>query len=389
MFSSRARWNLTPNALSQAIAARRASGRPFDDLTEGNPTNAGLALPFGDAFDALSSEPVRRYDPDPRGLTVARGAVRAYYRSRGYDVAIDRVVLTASTSEAYGWLFKLLCDAGDEVLVAHPSYPLFDDLAKLEGVSLRSFALSYEGRWELDVDALHDAITERTRAVLLVHPNNPTGSLLSRDAMRAVSSLCGRRGLALVVDEVFGDYAWTDDPTRAGSAVEVSDALTFTLSGLSKVVAAPQIKLGWIVAGGPEDLRYEALARLEMIADCYLSVSAPAQRAAVAMLGRRDEIQRALQARVANNHIAITSRLHEGSRATLLAADAGWYAVLRVPRTQREDEWVLELLERDDVLVQPGWFFDFAREAYLVVSLLPREGAFARAIERMLARVDA
>ncbi len=388
MFSSRARWNLTPNTLSQAIAARRASGRPFDDLTEGNPTDAGLSLPFGDAFDALSSEAVRRYEPDPRGLTVAREAVRAYYRERGYDVTLDRVTLTASTSEAYGWLFKLLCDAGEEVLVAHPSYPLFDDLAKLEGVSLRSFALSYEGRWELDLDALDDAITERTRAVLLVHPNNPTGSLISRDAMRSVSELCARRGLALVVDEVFGDYAWRDDETRAGSAVQETDALTFTLSGLSKVVAAPQIKLGWIVIGGPEALRREAQERLEMIADCYLSVSGPAQHAAAAMLARRDVVQRALRERVASNLRAITSRLHEASRATLLAADAGWYAVLRVPRTQREEAWVLELLERDGVLVQPGWFFDFAREACLVVSLLPREDVFARAIERMLARID-
>jgi alanine-synthesizing transaminase len=388
VFSERARWNLTPNAVAVAVAARRASGRPFDDLTESNPTAAGLSLDFGSAFEALSSEAVRRYEPDPRGLLAPREAVRAYYGARGYDVGVDRIVLTASTSEAYGWIFKLLCDPGDDVLVAQPSYPLFDDLAKLEGVALRPFALSYEGRWELDLEALLTALTPRTRAVLLVHPNNPTGSLVSRESLNAVVDLCRTRGLALVVDEVFGDYTWREDPTRAGSAVDVRDALTFTLSGLSKVVAAPQIKLGWIVVGGPDTLRDEALSRLEMIADSYLSVSAPAQHAAGAFLSRREEIQRALMTRVRANLRAITARLHAESRATLLAADAGWYAVLRVPRTRREEEWTLELLDQDDVLVQPGWLFDFAREAYLVVSLLPREDVFARAIERLLARVD-
>lgn len=388
MFSSRARWNLTPNALSVAVAARRRSGRSFDDLTASNPTNAGIDLPLSDAFAALSSGAVRRYEPDPRGLTVAREAVRGYYGERGYDVAVDRLVLTASTSEAYGWLFKLLCDPGDDVLVARPSYPLFDDLAKLEGVTLRSFSLSYHGRWELDLDALRGAVTPRTRAVLLVHPNNPTGSRVSRDALDAVVELCRARELALVVDEVFADYAWREDRSRAGSAVTVRDALTFTLSGLSKVVATPQIKLGWIVVGGPAALVEGALARLEMIADCYLSVSAPAQHAASALLARSAEVQRAVMERVTANRRAITSRLHAASRSTLLAADGGWCAVLRVPRTQSEEDWTLELLESDGVLVQPGWFFDFEREAYLVLSLLPREHVFASAIERLLARVD-
>lgn len=387
MFSARARWNLTPNALSVAVAARRRSGRPFDDLTESNPTNADLALPFSNAFQALSAEPVRRYEPDPRGLAITREAVRGYYRERGYDVPVERLVLTASTSEAYGWIFKLLCDPGDDMLVAHPSYPLFDDLAKLEGVSLRPFALTYDGRWELDVHAMRAAVTPRTRAILLVHPNNPTGSLVSREALDAVVDLCRERDLALVVDEVFGDYAWREDPTRAGSAVEVRGALTFTLSGLSKVVATPQIKLGWIVVGGPDALVEESLARLEMIADSYLSVSAPAQHAAPALLAQRAGVQRAVMARVTANRRAIETRLHDASRSTLLAADGGWYSVLRVPRTQSEEAWTLELLD-DGVLVQPGWLFDFEREAYLVVSLLPREDVFARAIERVLARVD-
>ncbi len=389
MFSSRARWNLSPNALSLAVDARRASGRPFDDLTESNPTRVGLSLPWGDAYGALSSPSVARYEPDPRGLSVAREAVRGYYRERGYEVDLGRVVLTASTSEAYGWLFKLLCDPGDDVLVAHPSYPLFDDLAKLEGVALRPFALSYEGRWELDTGALERARTDRTRAVLLVHPNNPTGSFVSRDERRALTDFCRAHGLALVVDEVFGDYAWRDDPTRVASFVDEEAALTFTLSGLSKVVALPQMKLGWIAVGGADEQRREALARLEMIADCYLSVGAPVQHAAAGFLARRAEAQRAVMQRVTANRRAVERAVGEGSRATLLAADGGWYAVLRVPRTRSEEAWVLSLLDDDDVLVQPGWFFDFAREAYLVVSLLPREEVFERAIARVLARVDA
>lgn len=387
MFASRASWNLTPNALSVAIARRRAEGRPFDDLTESNPTRAGLALDYGDSFEALASEPVTRYEPDPRGLAVARDAVRDYYRARGLAVDPDRVVLTASTSEAYGWLFKLLCDPGDDVLVAHPSYPLFDDLAKLEGVALHPFALAYEGRWELDLDALREAITPRTRAVLLVHPNNPTGSFVAREALDGLVALCRDRGMCLVADEVFGDYAWAPDAGRVESFVDVREVLTFTLSGLSKVVALPQVKLGWIVVGGPEAERADALARLEMIADCYLSVGAPAQHAAAGFLARRSPVQAAILARVTENRGALRRALGEASPATLLAAEGGWYAVLRVPRTCTEEEWVLTLLDRDGVLVHPGWFFDFAREAFLVISLLPPCDVFSRAIARVIARI--
>ncbi len=389
MFSDRTLWNLTPNALSAHLAARRASRRPFDDLTESNPTRVGLGLAHGPAWSALAAPAVARYEPDPRGLPVAREAVCAYYAARGHALTPDDLVLTASTSEAYAWLFKLLCDAGDEVLVAHPSYPLFDDLAKLEGVTLRAVPLADEGRWELDVDALASAVTPRTRAVLIVHPNNPTGSLVSREAREALVAMCARRGLALVVDEVFGDYAWRDDRTRAGSFCDEDRALTFTLSGLSKVLAMPQLKLGWMVVRGPRALRDEAIARLDMIADSYLSVGAPVQHAAASLLAHRESVQGAIRARVAANLGALRAGLHGGSCATLLAADAGWYAMLRVPRTRSDDAWVRALLDDDDVLVQPGWFFDVPREGVLVVSLLPEEPVFARAIARVLARIDA
>lgn len=389
MFSARTLWNLTPNALSAHLAARRASGRPFDDLTESNPTRVGLGLAHGPAWAALAAPAVARYEPDPRGLPVAREAVCAYYAARGHALTPDDLVLTASTSEAYAWLFKLLCDAGDEVLVAHPSYPLFDDLAKLEGVALRSVPLADEGRWELDVDALDAAVTDRTRAVLIVHPNNPTGSLVSREGREALVAMCARRSLALVVDEVFGDYAWRDDRTRSGSFCDEDRALTFTLSGLSKVLAMPQLKLGWMVVRGPKPLRDEALARIEMIADSYLSVGAPVQHAAAALLAHRGAVQGAIRARVAANFTTLRGAIGAESCATLLPADAGWYAMLRVPRTRSDDAWVRALLDDDDVLVQPGWFFDVAREGVLVVSLLPEEPVFARAVARLVARVDA
>lgn len=388
MFSARTRWNFTRNALTQALDAHRAAGHALLDLTESNPTRVGLGLAPGDAFLPLAAPPVARYEPDPRGLGVAREAVCAYYRSRSIAMTPERVILTASTSEAYGWLFKLLCDPGDDVLVAHPSYPLFDDLARLEHVTLRPFPLAYEGRWSLDIDALRARITPRTRAVLLVHPNNPTGSFLRADELAALVDVCRAHDLALVCDEVFGDYAYAPDARRVESLADVTDVLTFTLSGLSKVVAMPQMKLGWIAVSGPAPQRHEAVERLEFIADCYLSVGAPVQHAASSFLARREAIQGGVLQRVRGNREVLRAKLGANSRATLLHAEGGWYATLQVARTRSEEEWVIALLERDHVLVQPGFFFDFAREAFLVLSLLPEPEVFAEGIARFVARVE-
>lgn len=384
MLSRRSAYPREPNALTFALAARRD---PCDDLTASNPTAVGLAWDEAALAAALGAPGVARYDPVPFGAWAARAAVADYYAARGAAVDPARVVLTASTSEAYGWLFKLLCDPGDEALVARPGYPLFDELARLEGVALRGFPLACEGRWELDVAAVRAALTARTRAVMLVHPNNPTGSFVSSEARDALAALCAERGLALVVDEVFLDWAWR--PPAPRSFADESRCLTFTLGGLSKAALLPQVKLAWTVVSGPAEPRDEALARLDLIADGYLSVSAAAQLAAPTILARSGSLVELARSRIRANLAALRAAVTPTSGVTVLPAEAGWYAVLRVPATRSEDEWVLALRDDARALVQPGWFYDFGRGAHLVVSLLPEPAVFAAAIARVIARIDA
>lgn len=388
MFSERTAWITDPSPLSVAIAARRARAVPLLDLTVSNPTRVGLP-PLPDALRAALADPgVAVYDPDPAGPRAARAAVADYYASLGCAVDPGRVRLAASTSEAYGWLFKLLCDPGDSVIVAHPSYPLLDDLARLEGVTLAPVPSVWFGRWELDLDALDRAITPRARAVALVHPNNPSGAYVTRELRDAVVARCRQHRLALIVDEVFLDYPHRDDAERAPSFVSCDDVLTFTLSGLSKTLALPQMKLGWAHVGGPSPDRDEALRRLEHIADSYLSVGAPVLRAAPVWLRRRDALQRPVRERIARNLAALRRAVTSESPVSVLPPEGGWSAVLRVPDTRPEDEWVTALLE-DGVLVQPGYFFDLPGDGYLVLSLLTPEGDFVEGVARLLARVGA
>jgi alanine-synthesizing transaminase len=381
MFSGRTRWDRTVNRLAAVAATQRASGRRLLDLTETNPTRAGLPAP-ADVLAALAEPGGLRYEPDARGLAAAREAVSADYGRRGIGVPADRLVLTASTSEAYAFLFKLLCDPGDEVLVPRPSYPLFDYLAGLESVSVKPYPLAYDGEWRVDVAALREAVGARTRAVVLVSPNNPTGSFVKADEASALHELAADAGLALVADEVFADYAW---PGRAGGPSFARDggALAFALGGLSKSCGLPQLKLAWTAVSGPAPRRDEALARLELIADTYLSVATPVQRALPALLDRAAALRAPIAARVAGNLSAL-ERLVRGSAATLLRGEGGWSAVLHIPATLGEEERALSLLEEQDVLVHPGYFFDFPREAHLVLSLLPPPEEFEEAVTRVL-----
>ena len=283
VFSARTRWNLQPNRLAARLAAKRAAGARLLDLTESNPTRARLAYP-DDLLAPLARPAARLYEPEPFGRREAREAAAADLARRGYPVAAERVFLTASTSEAYAFLFKLLADPGDEVLVPRPGYPLFEFLAGLESVSVASYALAYDGEWHLDLAALRAAVSPRTRALVVVNPNNPTGVFLKQDERRALEQLCAERSLALVSDEVFADFAFAPDPRRAGSVAHDGPALAFALGGLSKSCALPQLKLAWTAVTGPEPLVSQALARLEVIADSYLSVSTPVQVAAAALL---------------------------------------------------------------------------------------------------------
>ncbi|MDB4931073.1 MAG: aminotransferase [Myxococcaceae bacterium] len=381
MFSDRTAWITPPSPLSVAIAARRALPGLID-LTAANPTEVDLPPLAPELVAALADPGVVRYDPDPAGPLAARAAVAAHYASLGHRVEPAHLRLAASTSEAYGWLFKLLCDPGDAVAVAHPSYPLLDDLARLEGVALVGVASTWHGRWELDLDALDAALTPRVRAIALVHPNNPSGAYVTLDLRDALVERCRRRGLALVVDEVFLEYPHRDDARRAPSFVGCDEVLTFTLSGLSKTLALPQMKLGWVHVGGPPAARDEALRRLEHVADSYLSVGAPVLRAAPAWLRHREALQRPVRERVAANLAALARAFAGESPVTLLPVEGGWSAVLRLPATRDDDDWVRALLDRG-VLVSPGYFFDIPGDGYVVLSLLPRPDQFAEGVERL------
>jgi alanine-synthesizing transaminase len=383
MFSARTRWDLARNRLAEVLERKRREGVPVLDLTESNPTHAGLTAP-PDLLASLALPAALRYEPSAFGQPSAREAVAADYARRGFPLDPERLLLTASTSEAYAFLFKLLCDPGDEVLVPRPGYPLFEYLANLESVRTVPYTFEHDGRWRLRPESLTAALTARTRAVVVVNPNNPTGAFLKDDELGTLEAFCAEHGLALVSDEVFADYAFGDDHGRAPSAARDGPALAFSLGGLSKSCALPQLKLAWCAVTGPEALRREAWARLEIVADTYLSVSTPVQRAAAALLARREELQAPVRARVAGNLKALRERVSADCPATLLAPEGGWCAVLRVPATLSEEERTLRLLDEQDVLVHPGYFFDFPREAYLVLSLLPEPAVFAEGATRVM-----
>lgn len=384
-FSTRLRWDLRPNRLAALLAERRRAGAAILDLTESNPTRAGLPYPAAEILEPLARPGALVYEPSPAGAPAAREALCAYYAARGEAVSPDRVLLTASTSEAYAYLFKLLADPGDEVLVPRPSYPLFEFLAALESVRVASYPLVYHGAWSIDLDALESAVTARTRAIVVVSPNNPTGSYLKRDELEALARIARERRCALVSDEVFADYAFGPDPWRAATLAGLEDAPAFALSGLSKIAGLPQMKLAWIVAAGPAPARREAMARLELIADTYLSVATPVQEAAPALLGAGTAVRDAIARRTRDNLAFFRAALDRQPAFELLAVEGGWYGILRVPRTQTEEEWALDLLANRDVLVQPGFFYDFESEAFLVVSLLTAPEVFQEGVNRIVA----
>ena len=388
MFSSRVPAQLESNAFTRAVQRARAAGRSLIDLTLTNPTRAGLSYP-PDLFGPLSQPSAAVYSPEPLGLRPAREAVAADYLRRGVDVCADRIVLTASTSEAYSILFKLLCEpAGSTALVPVPSYPLFEHLTTLDGVAARPYRLEYDGRWRVDLHGLDEGWTRDTRLVLAVSPNNPTGSILDGDELAALDSRCAAHGAALVIDEVFADYPLDCAAPATTHGTRPPGALTFRLGGLSKSAALPQAKLGWIAVDGPAPLVREALDRLEFICDTYLSVSTPVQLAAADLIAKGADARRQVLERVRGNYAALRARAARHPAVTVLHADAGWSAILRVPARATEETLVLQLIEDDGVVVHPGFFFDMPHEAFLVVSLLPEPDVFREGIERVLERVD-
>lgn len=386
-FSSRTRWDRGLNPLAARLAERRLEGAEILDLTESNPTRADLAYPEQDILGAISRPTALRYSPDPRGILSAREAVAAWVARRGRAVEPERIVLCASTSEAYAWIFKLLCEDGDEILTPAPSYPLFDFLARAEDVRLASYPLEYDGRWALHIDDLASRCGERTRGVIVVQPNNPTGSYLSPHEIARLGDHCAEAGLAIISDEVFSDYAFENIPGAMPSAIDLDGPLTFTLGGLSKAAGLPQMKLSWIIVGGPAAAREEALARLEILGDTFLSVNTPVQVGLERILEVGEQVGLQIKERVAGNRALLRLARPADAAWDILAADGGWYAVLSVPRVMTDEEWAVALLDRDGVYVHPGRYFDFVRDGFLVVSLLPRREVFIEGVRRIAARI--
>jgi alanine-synthesizing transaminase len=385
MFADRTRWNLQPNQFSIALANCRKSGKRMLDLTASNPTTVGLHYDEPAILSNLAQRASLVYEPNPKGVRSAREAVVRYYAevAKAAELDPESLILTASTSEGYSFIFRLLCNPGAEVLVGAPSYPLFEYLAEIQDVRLLSYELIYDHGWQIDFHSLREKLSPRTRAIVLVNPNNPTGSYVSERERGELNAIARERELALVVDEVFMDFSLNEE--IHSTFVANQEALTFTLSGLSKICALPQMKLAWLVASGPEQLKMEALARLEVIADTYLSPSAPIQHAAASFLESRGAIQRELMALVRSNLSELDRQLAGQRLCHRLEVQGGWYAILRVPVTRTDEELAVELLEQESVVVHPGLFFEFHSEGHLVLSLITPEADFAEGSRRLLA----
>ena len=382
MFSTRTQWNLSSNRLARALEDVRRRGCELLDLTASNPTECGFQYDGSSILKALITPAVLKYHPDPRGLRPARVAVQEYYERRNEHVRVDDLILTTSTSEAYSFVFRLLCNLGDEVLVPTPSYPLFEFLADIQDVKLVHYPLVYDHGWQIDFHALEAAVTPRTRAVIVVHPNNPTGHFTKLEELNHLNRICAARDLAIIADEVFLDFSM--DGGIRNSFIQNESSLTFSMSGISKISGLPQMKFAWLAVNGPATKKREALARLEVIADTFLSMNAAIQAAAPTLLAQRHGLQQQLMARVRSNVAELDRQLSDQKVCTRLEIEGGWYVVIRVPAIRSDEELALELLE-EGVYLHPGHFYDFPGEGYLVVSLITRERAFAEGIEKLLA----
>lgn len=382
MFAKRTNWNLETNRLGAALAAHRAAGKPLLDLTLSNPTECRFPYDEEAILSALRNPAALKYEANPRGLAVSRSAVAQYYAERGALVSNDDIFMTTSTSEAYSYVFRTLCNPDDEILIPAPSYPLFEFLADIQDVRLARYPLVYDYGWQIDFHALEQAITQRTRGVIVVHPNNPTGHFTKPEEMRKLNEICATREIAIIADEVFLDFALKEKQIATFGAN--FEALTFTMSGLSKLCGLPQMKAAWLVVSGPEAWKKEALARLEVIADTYLSMSAPIQLAIPAFLEQRHAFQKQVIARVRENLSELDGQLAAQKPCSRLKTEGGWNAVIRVPPTRSGEELALELLATRGVYVHPGHFYDFPSERIVVISLITPENEFSSGLTQLL-----
>jgi alanine-synthesizing transaminase len=385
MFAKRTNWDLTPNRLSGALAAHRAAGKPLLDLTVSNPTECRFEYDSTAILDALRNPAALAYEPNPRGLESARRAVAGYYADRGENISVEDIFPTTSTSEAYSYIFRMLCDPGDELLIPSPSYPLFDFLAEMQDVNLVRYPLLYDHGWQIDFHALEQAITPRTRGVIVVHPNNPTGHFVKRAEMAKLNSICSAREMTIIADEVFFDFILEGEQPASFAANR--GAPTFALSGLSKICGLPQMKAAWLIASGPQEWKREALARLEVIADTYLSVNAPVQLAIPKFLELRHGFQNQVMSRVQCNLAELDRQLAAQRSVSRLKVEGGWCAVLRVPATRSDEDLAIKLLSTHGVSVHPGHFYDFPSGDHVVLSLLTPNEIFGAGMKRLFAAV--
>ena len=392
MFTSRTNWRLDPNRFTQALEGHRRSGKELLDLTASNPTECGFRYPEEEILAALADKRSLEYHPESKGLREARDAAVRYYDGRsGFGgppkpVDPEHILLTSGTSEAYSHIFRLLCEAGDEILIPAPSYPLFEFLADLADIRVVPYPLRYDHGWQIDFVSLRAVLTPRSRAVLVVHPNNPTGSFVKPREAAELAKICSAREMAIVADEVFLDYFVGPEPARTFALHDA--ALTFTLSGLSKISLLPQMKLAWTVVSGPEALVQTAVERLEIIADTYLSPGTPVQLALSKFLALRHGMQAQLRQRVSANLSVLEAALRESKLLCRLDLEGGWYAILRVPVTGTDEALAVNVLERCSVLVHPGHFFNFPQDGFLVLSLITPEQQFHEGVRRLQKFID-
>jgi alanine-synthesizing transaminase len=386
VFAERTNWNLAANRLSEALAAHRAAGKPLLDLTISNPTECGFDYEKQEILNALVNPEVLHYEPDPQGMLLARAAVAGYYAARGTKINPNDIFLTTSTSEAYSFAFRMLCNPGDEILIPAPSYPLFEFLADIHDVKLVRYPLLYDHGWQIDFHALRKSIDARTRAVIIVHPNNPTGHFTKQPEAMELNKVCAERDLALIADEVFLDFDLGNEMPKSFAANTA--VLTLTTSGLSKISGLPQMKAAWLIAMGPSELKAQAVARLEVIADTYLSANAPIQLAVPVFLAQRDRFQKQMMDRIRRNLAELDRQLAKQQACSRLKIEGGWYAIVHLPALYDDEQFTPRLLEENSVYVHPGHFYDFPTKGHIVVSLITPERAFVEGLTRLLAQAN-
>jgi hypothetical protein len=382
-YSQRLSWSVPSNNFSNRVEANRRAGATLLDLTRSNPSEVLAGYPHSAIREAYSKISDFRYTPEAAGRIDARAAIREYYRQRGIEVSLDRLFLTASSSEAYALLFKLFCNPGDEILTPVPSYPLFDYLAALECVRIVPYHLRYDGSWHIDFHHLCNQISSRARAIVTVNPNNPTGSLLKDPEAQELYRIARSYRLPIISDEVFFDYPLLSRGNAVPSLAAQDSVLAFSLNGLSKAAAMPQMKLGWIALSGPASEVAIAGRNLELLLDTYLSVGTPVQKALPQLLEIGEGLQEQLLRRIRLNAVMLRQLVHN-SAATCLHVEAGWSAIVRLPNIFSEEEWTTRFLEECSVIVQPGYFFDMPEEPYVVLSLITPEEEFTKGVNRMV-----